>query len=340
MSNHLQCALIVFLTCAGLGWAGNQTVIPAGDPRIQVLGVWHHSEDNITTIYPGSQLRFSLLGHGHVNMDAVEDGNMRVVVKANGTPVWEGAPHGSVDINAPTSTVSFAICYAATGVQGFDPLGKDAGGAELHFRGITLEQGSNLSAIEPCANKVMMEFIGDSITAGVHIHGRAGSGLTNSDACLTYGALLAESLGAGFRIRGYPGVSCETLADRIPYSRKGIPLERDQSIRFVFLDSGANERVKDRETYSIGMRRTVDAVRSTYPGAKVVLLNFFRMTPNRWPALLALARSYPNEEVVCFDARPFLVGYTDEGIHPDVESHRRLAEALAKFMEPMMVGVR
>ena len=92
------------------------------------------------------------------------------------------------------------------------------------------------------------------------------------------------------------------------------------------------------------MRNLLNVIFGTYPKTKVVLLNFCRMTPNRLPVLKELARSYPEGWVTCFDARPYLVGYSDEGVHPDAESHRLLADALydyvnqKRLLEPLAAG--
>jgi lysophospholipase L1-like esterase len=108
----------------------------------------------------------------------------------------------------------------------------------------------------------------------------------------------------------------------------------------VFVNVGANDRWKRDHYYQAQMRVLVDNVLAVWPGTRVVLLNFFHMTPNRLPALKNVARSYPDGKVVCLDVRRHLVGYSDQRLHPDAESHAKLAEGLEDYLRSVLPGDR
>jgi hypothetical protein len=113
--------------------------------------------------------------------------------------------------------------------------------------------------------------------------------------------------------------------------KTAVPLIENRPVDLVLINLGANKRQEDNAHFFGDMKHLVDLIRTRHGGVRIVLLNFFRMTPNRLPGLLALAKLYPHD-VFVFDARPYLLGYSDGGVHPDVVSHRKLADALADYV--------
>lgn len=174
----------------------------------------------------------------------------------------------------------------------------------------------------------LLEFIGDSITAGACILGRSGCPEQDSDPRLTYAFRLAERLGIPYRIRAVPGERIEGMVRQFAAQPAPGSTPLAEIPALVLINIGANDRTMDEKEYRAGMSDLLREVLAAYPGTRVVLLNFHRMIPNRWPVLTTLAQAHSDGSVVCFDARPYLVGYSDGGVHPDVESHRLLADAL------------
>jgi hypothetical protein len=307
-------------------------------PSFEYLGLWQTNSTGLYTIYPGSQVGFRLQGKARLAVHSGMPETIHAQVRSGGTVLWDGFPgQGDIAIDAGTSAVPCSVVYLATCMKGFDTSRADAAGAELRFDGITLEDGASLEPPRERRNGVLFEFLGDSITAGDAILGRSSSWAADSDATLTYAFRLAESLHVGYRIRAFPGAKCDEICRKFPFARRSIPIAAETPPRVVFVNIAANDRLKGDAQYQAQMRVLLDLIFQTYPATKVILLNFHRMTPNRLPVLKELARSYPPGTVMWFDTRPYLVGYSDKGVHPDVESHARLAAALAAHVTKEML---
>lgn len=304
----------------------------------QYFGAWQSNSTGRYTIYPGSQVRFRLKGNAHLVAGSGLPGMIRVKVRRDESVVWDGLlGRGGIDIDGGTTSALFSIIYVAAGKKGFDPVLPDAQGAVFGFHGIELDARSVLHDPPQPTNHSMLDFIGDSITAGVVILGRSGTWAEHSDASLTYAFQLAERIGARYRIRSFPGGKSDDISGRCAFFRKGIPLSINEQPDIVFINIGANDRAKKNDHYRTKMRAILNVTFSVYPTTKIVLLNFFRMTPDRMPVLEELARSYPDGRVMCFDTRPYLMGYSDRGVHPDVASHRKLADALVPYVDQLLL---
>ena len=316
--------------CSG---APNTRFVDANSPFFQYLGAWQTNSTGRFTIYPGSQVCFYLKGKSHLAVRSGLPGTIRAVVRRDGVVAWDGLlGESDIGVDAGTSSVPFSIVFVMTNKRGFDPSLPDAAGAEFRFQGLTLDDDAALERTSETRKDMLFDFIGDSITAGVDVLGRSGGWAENSDVTLTYAFQLGERLRVGYRIRAFPGAGCDDISDTFPFFRKSMPLPVNPQPGIVFVNIAANDRAKETTHYRAQMRNLLDVIFVTYPKTRVVLLNFCRMTPNRLPVLKELARSFPEGTVSCFDARPYLVGYSDEGVHPDAESHRRLSDALADFV--------
>ena len=308
--------------------------VGASNPCYQYLGSWHTNSTGYYTIYPGSQVRFCLKGKARLVLQPGMPGTIRAAVRRNGDVVWDGFPdHEQLDLDGGTLSTPFTVLYLMTNKRGFDPARAEAKGAEFCFGGLILDHEAAVTPPPEPRNSILLDFIGDSITAGTVILGRSGSWSENSNVALTYAFLLAERLQANYRIRGFPGIGCDEIASKVPFFRKSLPLPRDPRPDIVFVNIAANDREKQSNVYRGQMRNLLDVIFTTYPETHIVLLNFCRMTPNRLPVLQELASLYSSGKVVCFDARPYLVGYSDKGVHPDADSHNRLSEALAAYVK-------
>ncbi len=309
--------------------AHDASFIAADSHFFQYLGAWQTNGTRHYTIYPGSQVRFCLKGKACVSLRSGVPGTIRAMIRRGEAIVWDDiVGNNDVEIDAGSSPTNCSVVFLTTNTQGFDPASRDTSGAELRFEGLSLGDNAVLEAT-PANNGILLDFVGDSITAGVAISGRSGTWAQNSNASLTYAFRLAERLGSRYRVRAFPGCGCGDIADKFSLFQKGIPLSTNEQPDIVFVNVAANDREKGTPRYRNQMRNLLDVIIGTYPKARIVLLNFCRMTPNRLPVLEELAKAYPNGKVSCFDARPYLVGYSDEGVHPDAESHRRLSYALA-----------
>lgn len=291
-------------------------------------GIWLESDGEYRTGYAGSSVRFDLTGTARIRLHCTTSESLHIRVTVGDSVVHDGRWTGAV---VGVSTTSHAARVTATLISSRDavfPRDPDAHAfGELVFTGVEGEDQSTVTAIPA---DCVVDFIGDSIMAGDSIHGREGD--ETSDASLSFGYRVGLEPGFHARIRGYPGARTAELSRVYPWAAPRIPLPRLPSPRWVVVNSGANDRNLPAWAYRRQMTELVASIRALHPDAGIVLLNFFRMTPNRLPILREIATRDATGKVVAFDARPHLVDYSDGNVHPGPESHRRLGIALAAFL--------
>lgn len=272
-------------------------------------------------------------GKARVQIKAGLPDYVKVRIERNGEAVWCGLlGERDVEIDGGDATALFSVIYVGSKRMEYDASTTEAAGAEFQFRGLELEADGMAGDAPKDRHSLRIEFIGDSITVGDVIHGRDGAWNENSDVTLTYSYILGNALGIPYDIRAFPGSRCSDWLDRFPCFRKSMPVSHENPPEVVFVNLGANERLDGASKYFRNMHSLLDLIFETYPETRVVLLNFFRMTPERLPVHLQLSRCYPEGRVLSFDARPCLVGYSDTNLHPNIESHQRLAAALEGFV--------
>lgn len=314
-----------------------EQIIPPDDPAIALPGAWQRAGDELVTPYPGSAIHFSLMGPARVLMRSPGPDSIKLQIRADDEDIFSGVWNDSFyALDASTNQVNYAITFIAAREAGF----YETNSSRLIFEGIETAGGANLLPQDSPADPERLIFIGDSITAGSVIHGREGEWHENSDASLTFALQLAQQLNADYELRGFPGAQLHELISVSPFFVEDTPLEAAGKVDWVIINAGANDRQLEAREYRNKLGELISVSRSTYPGARVLLLNFFRMTPPRWPELEKVARSFPGGDVVCIDARPYLVDYTDGHVHPGPESHRRLADALAGFFKNLPLDPR
>jgi len=306
--------------------------VPPDDPRLTYCGAWECDSEDVSTVYGGSQLKLYLSGKARLLFRPGTGRSLMLSVREGKSVIWRGIPPESgLELNSGTTTSCFSVIYVAANRIPAVASSTNCRADEWRISGLLVESGSILVPSPMPLKRLMVEFLGDSITSGDGLCGRSGNPLVDADASLTYAFLLAERLGCSYRIRGYPGASPRIVTDKLVWLDKGRTIKEDLKPDMVFINLGANRRVDSDVQYLSDMKGLVEGIRDQYAGVKIVLMNFFRMTPDRMPVLASLAKKYPGE-VSVFDARPYLVGYSDSGVHPDKESHRRLAAALEEIV--------
>ena len=304
--------------------------LPADAPGFRYLGAWQEIAAGRRTIHPGSQVRFCLRGGARLALQPGQPEGIMVAIRWEGADVWRGRLGSGVpSIDGGEQGAEFSVVYLAARQPRFDPALPDAEVAELEFHGLVLDEGGQLGDLPDQPGHFRMDFIGDSITVGDSILGRSAVWDRDFDASLTYSFKLAEMLAADYRIWAFGGARGGQIISQLPALQAET---RGAHPRLTFINVGANNRSTNPTHYRAMMSQLMDQVFEAHPQTRIVLLNFFRMTPNRLPILRELAKTYPPGAVRCFDARAYLVGYSDGGVHPDAESHGRLACALAAFV--------
>lgn len=330
LSAGMVCLCLSWLPVCSVSVGG---VLKADDPRLVYDGAWHREGAEFRTVYGGSQLKLLLHGRARLLMHAGSGHSLLLAVRNGQREEWRGIPpEAGLDLDSGSSTTCYSIVYVAARKGSGETKSGMRDPGEWQISGLRLDGDAELLPVPVQGDRPIVEFLGDSITSGDDICGRSGDPLIDADATATFAFLLVERINCSYRIRGIPGVGAYEVGDWLPQYKPGIPLLDNRPVDLVVINLGANKR-EDRDVRFVAdTRRLVDKVRSRDHGVKTILMNFFRMTPDRMPDLVALAKEYPGD-VYVFDARPYLVGYSDGSVHPNKESHRRLATSLEPFVQ-------
>lgn len=178
------------------------------------------------------------------------------------------------------------------------------------------------------SNSCLIEIIGDSIARGEGLTEHA----EDQDPSIAFPALLSEELKLEIHVKGWPGAMAGQIASTYAEKLGEIDSEKVGHPDLIFINLGANHRHHSSREYEKQMHQLLAVVSHSHPDSRIVLLNFFRMRPNRLPSLERLAARFPANMVIVWDVRATLVGYVDYGIHPDKESHRKLTAEVVKRM--------
>ena len=301
--------------------------MPATHLAIRAEGNWQVHGTELAACLPGARLSFVVSGDVEISGACDPENSIQFLVTCDGKPISDQT-HWPISVNSASDQVDVTIEVIAAAGHFFESATQPPDVRGLVICGVSLSPGATLSAPDEIPGTLDLEFIGDSVVAGHVIHGRHDDVLTTSDCRFTFAHRLAESLAGRRSILGFPGARLMSMTERLETLGYGEGMLGDVSPHAVVVNVGANDRTLSNAEYLNGMRDLIAYIRAKRPTARIVLLDFFRMRPNRGKLLRALARESADWDVYAFDTRPYLVGYSDLGVHPDVASHKRLSAAL------------
>lgn len=330
----------LLLLVAGLGSGlpalGMDLHVGVDDPRLIWPGAWLRREGAMTTPYPGSALEFELRGSAVLEVTSGNPDAIRLRLSLNDTIRFDGVWNGrELTVDTGTNRMTCRLVFVASQTHGFnaDGLGKRA---DLTCTGIRLGASTELYPVsrEPPAGRVL--FFGDSITAGEAIRGRRPEWQEASDVTLTFGFRAARSAGLNYEIRAFPGAGASLLTERLARFRDDLPAPTSPAPDWMVINAGANDRHLSARAYRRVIGDLLRQALSLYPETHILLLNFFRMTPNRLPDLQYAATRYGDGRTMILDTRACLVDYSDGNVHPGTQSHQKLADVLTEWLAARM----
>jgi acyl-CoA thioesterase-1 len=192
-----------------------------------------------------------------------------------------------------------------------------------------------LGLISPKPAPKVILFYGDSLTAGY--------GLSPEEA---FPALVEKKLNKSDKVATVvnAGLSGETSAGGLTRLNWVIR----QPIDIFVLELGANDGLRGLplEQTRKNLQQIIDRVKAKYPGVKIVIAGMM-VPPNMGPEYTAKFRKIFPELASKNNATliPFLLQDVagneklnlGDGIHPNPEGHRIVAENVAKVIEPLLV---
>ncbi|MBK9989699.1 MAG: hypothetical protein IPP19_02905 [Verrucomicrobia bacterium] len=229
----------------------------------------------------------------------------------------------------------------------------EADAGHVAFQGVELAAGAKVYASQPALNKLLLQFFGDSITAGAcNEDGPEDQWETRSthNNALSYAALTAKALQAGYRnnavsgmgiVVGYVPKTAGEIWDRI-YPEPSSPKAdgRDWSPDVVFVNFGENDDSFSRNQnmefpagFTAGYVSLVKEMRRAFPQAEIVLLRGGMFGGAKSEVLRAAweaaARQLESEDK---QIHHYIFQHWSQ-THPRVSDHQAMADELVAWLK-------
>lgn len=196
---------------------------------------------------------------------------------------------------------------------------------------------SDHATISSPAQRPVVDFIGDSITAGCWLNGRHAAADYRPES--NYVARCCDLLGIdSVRIAYSAGGVLRPATGGVPTAAKFLKLLDHETVwqanspDLAVVNLGVNDRRYSTEKFSSAYHDFLQQVVTIFPMSPLVIMTPFAQTFAH--EIKDIAGSFPN--VTTLDTSGWCTSYTD-GIHPDQtganQAGRRLAEALTPFFQ-------
>lgn len=218
--------------------------------------------------------------------------------------------------------------------------------ASITFLGFDIKNGQLMESEEEAKPKI--EFLGDSITEGVLVHGDREGKTTwpwKTDGRLAYAAQTAMKLKAHWRQVGFG-------AQGVTHGGSGAVPSALETFNFVYQDcprddwqpdvvvvnQGTNDGGAAADVFRPAYKKYLALIREAYPKAKIACLRpFGGAQADNIKAEVKARNDAGDKDVVYIDTTDWLGkdDYTD-GVHPNVAGGAKAAERLAKELAPLV----
>ena len=196
-----------------------------------------------------------------------------------------------------------------------------------------------------------LEFLGDSITEGIRVHGEKPMKTTPwawiSDGRLSYAAQTAKELQAQWRLVGFGGQGVThggiggvpSAAESFQFFYKDCPRDNWQPDA-VIINEGTNDDEKNvsPEKFKPAYTNYLNVIRAAYPKAKIVaLIPFCAHQAESIRAVVAERNQGGDNRCYLIDASKWLKGpdFTD-GWHPNIEGSKNAAQCLVPELQAIL----
>jgi len=261
--------------------------IPAGDARFRYEGRIDFSDTNApVVIWQASRISIDFEGNklgldfdnakGQCFFNATVDGSNTVV------EIWEGKPVTPATLDGFGNGRHHLMLFKRS----------EANAGMVHFRGVELDAGEKAWAPPAPVYQLRMEFIGDSITVGACNEDGASDQWDNRrthNCAFSFATLTAETFDADYRNIAVSGMGIATgwvpmkageIWDRLHPDTNSPPINLSVwTPNVVFVNFGENDDSFPRAHgqpfpagFTDGYVALIHAIRSAYPGARIVLL--------------------------------------------------------------------
>jgi lysophospholipase L1-like esterase len=316
------------------------------DPNISYFGRWDRtsSTTQYTSEWGGAYLKVKFTGTSvKLKVGATTDYFVKI---DNGDWINFIGKTGTINLTpSPLSSGTHTLLVAQ---------GKDYSYV-FNFQGLILDAGATTSA--PATGTDLIEYIGDSITAGyrdsIPGHGRAN--------VLDYAWLSAESIGAEHTQIAYPGIALITGNGANASNKTGMESQyfKKQSLassaptdwnfsnytpRIIVLNLGQNDGGSSDSIFQDHYVPFLAAVRTKFPNAEIFVMRTFSGTKAAPTAAAVNVRIAAGDNMIHYvDTNGWLTtGSSDfvpgDNVHPSASGQAKAAMLLAPILSPYLTG--
>jgi len=332
--SHLVAAFAAFLATTAA--FNNALAAPGdpGDPNIKYVGRWDFSNPTqYSSFWGGSYLKVKFTG----TTAKIKVGNTTNYHAKIDSGPWKTYVNASGTINL-TPTPLASGTHSLIVAEGRDYV------YDFRFQGLVFDSGATTSA--PTVSPNIIEFIGDSITAGY----------TNDQADIcSYAWVCSENLGAEHTQIAFPGIALVTgyglNSDKTgmdaQYFRAQPPTSSTAwdftkyTAKLVVLNIGQNDTATDSLVQST-MTTFLANIRAKYANADIFVMRPF--TGNKAAPIQAAANARigaGDSKVHYIDTTGWLTaGSSDynDAVHPSISGHIKAANLLQPILAPYLNG--
>jgi lysophospholipase L1-like esterase len=259
---------------------------------------------------------------------------------------WRESEIGeSVELGKDLKPGPHTITVLARGLDEHQPRWAEPLTASITFLGFDFPTGGKLLA-PPDEPKLKIEFLGDSITEGVLVHGKQPGRDTwpwKTDALRAWPTQTSLRLSAQWRQVGFGAMGITKggsggvppAPDAFDWFYQGCPRD-DWQADVVVINHGTNDGGSPSKTFRPAYARYLEMIRKAYPQARILALRPFAGTHGDDIAAEVAARVKSGDAKVTFvDTTGWLTpdDFTDR-VHPNVGAGPKVAEKLA----PLIAG--
>ena len=218
------------------------------------------------------------------------------------------------------------------------------------FRGISLPPGGAL--LEPPSRpKLLIEYLGDSITEGVLVLAEGPSDKRPrerwpqfSDGRRAWAYQSALLTGAEPRTVGFGRLGLTINANggvppgiySFPYIYNGVPIDKGRQPDAVVVNMGTNDRRANSEVFAPLYKAYIETIRKEYPGARIFCLRtFVGAHAESVQGVVNQLRNAGDTAVYYIDTTGWIdaAAHTTDGVHLNLDGNRIAAEKLAVILK-------
>jgi lysophospholipase L1-like esterase len=339
--------IILFLACALVGSAlaasiyfihsPAHSILPT-DPNIKYIGRWDTSSSTVAISYWGGAYLKTAFTGTTIKIKLENTVNIFVSIDGKADVLYEAA-NGTINLTPQTLSTGTHTLRVASRFQG----------DSIQFQGLILDLEAK--TVAPTLSAKLIEFVGDSITAGAK---------DSKFALSDYAWLVGEQLHTEHTQIAQGGIclidniQCYATGSHAGMSRQFFKM---QTVAFptspnwnfsryqatvVVINLGTNDSEKglDDTTFQVAYRAFIQNIRAKYPRASIFVLRTF----SGYKALPAQAtvraiNASGDKNVYYINTTGWLApsDYISDGLHPNDNGQMKIASELAPILRPYLV---